>query len=67
MRWARPHGWKRREMDTVFWLKNQKGRGHSEEPGVDGKILLELFIGKKGGKLWNGFIWLRLWTGGGFK
>jgi hypothetical protein len=29
-----------------FWLKNLKGRDHSDDLGVDGKILLEWILGK---------------------
>jgi hypothetical protein len=28
-------------MHTKFWLKNLKGRGDSEDIGVDGRITLE--------------------------
>jgi hypothetical protein len=27
--------------NTIFWLENLKGRGQSEDLGVDGKIILE--------------------------
>jgi hypothetical protein len=27
--------------NSVFWSKNPKGRNHKENPGVDGKIILE--------------------------
>jgi len=33
-------------MIAEFWLKNLKGRDHSEEQGVDGKIILEWILGK---------------------
>jgi len=32
---------RRDEMHTKFLLENQKGRDHSEDLGVDGKIILE--------------------------
>jgi hypothetical protein len=44
--------------------KNE-GKDHSEDLGVDGKILLQWILGKYGGKVWNGFIWLRIGTSGG--
>jgi len=28
-------------MHAIFWLENLKGRDHSEDRGVDGKIILE--------------------------
>jgi hypothetical protein len=47
-----------------FWLESVKGRDHSEELGVDGKILLAWILGKQGGKVWTGFVWLRIGTSG---
>jgi hypothetical protein len=32
--------------------------------GVDAKIILEWFLGKEGGKIWSGFILLRIGTNG---
>jgi hypothetical protein len=47
---------------TIFLLENQKGRDHSEDKGVDGNIILEWILGKLGGKVWTGCIWIRLET-----
>jgi hypothetical protein len=55
----------RGEMHTTFWLKNLKGKDHSEDLGVGGKIILERIFGKLGGKVWIGFICLRRGTSGG--
>jgi hypothetical protein len=33
-------------MHTIFWFGNLNGRDHSEDLGVDGKIILEWFLGK---------------------
>jgi len=38
-------------MDTIFWLENPKGRGHSEDLDAGGKIILEGIFGKWGGSL----------------
>jgi hypothetical protein len=32
--------------NTVFWLRNLKGKDHSEDLGVDGKIILQWFLEK---------------------
>jgi len=34
-------------MHTVLWLENLKGRDHSEDLGVDGKIILKWFVRKE--------------------
>jgi hypothetical protein len=36
-----------------------EGRDHSEDLGVDEKIILEWIVGKNGGKKWTGCIWLK--------
>jgi hypothetical protein len=33
---------------------------------VDWKIILEWILGKWGGKMWTGCIWLSIWTSGVF-
>jgi hypothetical protein len=52
-------------MYIKFWSENLKGSDHSEDLGVDGKIILEWILGKLGGKMWTGCIWLRIGTSGG--
>jgi hypothetical protein len=42
-----------------------KRTDHSEDLGVDGRVILKLIFRKKGGKVWAGFIWLRIGTVGG--
>jgi len=37
-----------------------------DDLGVDGRILLEQIWEKCIGKVWNGFMWLRIVTNGGF-
>jgi len=36
-----------------------------EDLSVDGKLILDWSLGKLCGKVWNGFIWLRIGTSGG--
>jgi hypothetical protein len=52
-------------MDIKFGSENVKGRDHSEDLGVDWRIILEWILEKETGKLWTGFVWLRLGTNGG--
>jgi hypothetical protein len=40
-------------------------RDHLEDLGVDGRIILEWIIGKFGGSVWIGFIWLGTGISGG--
>jgi hypothetical protein len=47
-------------------VKNLKGRDHSEGVGIDGRIILKWILRKMCGKLWTGFIWLRIGTSDGF-
>jgi len=46
-------------MLTVFLLETLKGRDHSEEVGIDGRIILE------GGSVWTGYIGVRTGIWGG--
>jgi hypothetical protein len=41
-----------------------EGKRHSEELGVDGRIILKWILRKLGWKLWTGFIWLRIGNSG---
>jgi hypothetical protein len=45
-------------------LVREKGRDHSEDEGVNGKIILERILGKEGVRLQSGCIWLRTGRGG---
>jgi hypothetical protein len=49
-------------MRTKLFLESVKGRKHSDNLGVDGKIILKLILGYW---VWTGFIWLRKGTAGG--
>jgi hypothetical protein len=54
-------GWvgPRADLDAVAKEKFPADRG------VDRRIILEWILGKYGGKLWSGFIYLRIGTSGG--
>jgi len=54
------------KIHTTFLSENIRRRDCSENHGVDGKTLSEWIVGKKVGKVWIGFIWLRVGTSGGF-
>jgi hypothetical protein len=41
-------------------LENLKGKAYQEDLGVNGRLILECILGKWGGKLWDGLIWLRI-------
>jgi hypothetical protein len=36
----------------------------AEDLGIEGKVTLQLILGKQGGKMWTGIIWLRIGTSG---
>jgi hypothetical protein len=38
---------------------------HSKDVGVDGTIILKGLFGKQSWRVWTGFMWLRIGTGGG--
>jgi hypothetical protein len=38
--------WEKCDMRTKFWSKNMNGRDESADLGVDGKLILEWFLGK---------------------
>jgi hypothetical protein len=47
-------------MRDKFYSENTKGGDHSEKTGIGMRIILEWMLGKSGGKVCNGFIWLRI-------
>jgi len=45
----------RGEVDTGFWCGNLRDKGHLEDPGIDGKIILTCIFRKPvGGLDWIG-------------
>jgi hypothetical protein len=48
---------------NVFVGKSE-GKNHSEDLGEDGRIILEWILGEWGGRVWTGYIWLRIGTSG---
>jgi len=52
------------EVHTGFWWGNLRERGHLEDLGVDGAIILKWICKKWDGYAWAGLIWLRIGTGG---
>jgi len=55
----------RRGVYRVLVGKSEGKKGHSEDPGVDGRIILRWIFGKWNGWAWTGLVWLKIWTGGG--
>jgi len=51
-------------MHTLYWLGNLKGRGHLEDLGADGKVILDWILGMYGEEVWTGCIWLSIRTAG---
>jgi hypothetical protein len=52
-------------MHTIFWVENLEERDQTDDLGANVNIILEWILRKHGGKLWTGFIWLRIGTGDG--
>jgi hypothetical protein len=52
-------------MHTRFWVESPKGRDHSEDQSINGRIILEWILEILGGKLCTRFIWLSKQTSGG--
>jgi hypothetical protein len=48
-------------MHTKFWSENLTERDHLEDPRVDGRAIFKRIFKKQIGRLWTGFIWLRIW------
>jgi hypothetical protein len=46
MKWARHVACMGEMRNTIFWLENLMGRDHSEDLGVERKIILDRILGK---------------------
>jgi hypothetical protein len=55
----------RRENCTQVWWESSKETNHSENRGVDGRMGSKWILEKLVGRVWSGFTWLRIGTGGG--
>jgi hypothetical protein len=45
--------------------ESPKGKDHSEDRGVSGRMGSKWILERLVGRVWSGFIWLRIETGGG--
>jgi len=57
-------GERRGEAYTGFWWGVRRERGHLEDPGIDGRIILRWIFRKCDVGAWTGLSWLRKGTGG---
>jgi hypothetical protein len=48
-----------------FQVENSQVRNRLEDIGVDGMIILKWILKKYKGRIWIGFIWLMIGSGGG--
>jgi len=55
----------RGEVYAGFWWGPLKERGHFEDPGIDGRIILRWILMTWDVGVWIGSSWLRIGTGGG--
>lgn len=58
------HVWKRREKRARFWWEGTNQRDHSEDGGKDGRMGSGWILARLAGRVWSGFRWLNIVTGG---
>jgi hypothetical protein len=58
------HAWEGTENCTRFWWEGPNERDHSKDQGVDGRMALELILGRLAGGMGSGFTWVRIGTSG---
>jgi hypothetical protein len=56
------HAWERRGKCTSFWWGNPKERDHLEDGGVDGRMGLQIILGRLARGVWSGFSLLKIVT-----
>jgi len=47
-------------MCTKLWFENMRGRDHSKDLGIHGRIIMGWILRKLGGKVWTGFFCLKI-------
>jgi hypothetical protein len=53
------------EVCTGFLWENLRERDHWGDPGFDGRMILRRIFSKWDVRIWTGFSWFRIETGGG--
>jgi hypothetical protein len=52
--------WETSEMFANCWTENLKQIYHFEDLDIDGMMTLKRILKKQDGRLWTGFVWLRI-------
>ena len=50
------------EMHTGFWWGNMRNGDYLEDPGLDGRVILNWILNKFNWREWTEFFWLRIET-----
>jgi hypothetical protein len=62
--WGISHAWNSRKMHAKFWPENVKGKDNLKGKGMNWRIILKSVLNKYYGRVWTGFIWLRIGISG---